>query len=161
MNMTILLTRNGYETLTNKLSKLLKNDLVDVVKMIEETRPIGCSDEFPPEYMQALDLQNRVEKKILDIRKILNDCEIFNPKLIKYNKDHKIKIGFGTIVKLLNCNNSKEITYTLVSIYESDINNGYMSISAPFATEMMGLSVGDTFEFNDVEYEILDVTYVN
>lgn len=159
--MTILLTRNGYDILTNKLTKLLKNDLVNVVKMIEETRPIGCSDEFPPEYMQALDLQNRVEKKILDIRKVLNDCEIFNTNMIKYNKNHNMKIGFGTKVKLLNCNTNKEITYTLVSIYESDINNGYMSISAPFAAEMIGLTIGDTFEFNDIEYEILDVTYVD
>lgn len=159
--MTILLTRNGYDILTNKLTKLLKNDLVNVVKMIEETRPIGCSDEFPPEYMQALDLQNRVEKKILDIRKVLNDCEIFNTNMIKYNKNHNMKIGFGTKVKLLNCNTNKEITYTLVSIYESDINNGYMSISAPFAVEMIGLTIGDTFEFNDIEYEILDVTYVD
>lgn len=159
--MTILLTRNGYDILTNKLTKLLKNDLVNVVKMIEETRPIGCSDEFPPEYMQALDLQNRVEKKILDIRKVLNDCELFNPNMITYNKDHNIKIGFGSVVKLLNCNTNKEITYTLVSIYESDINNGFMSISAPFAVEMIGLTIGDTFEFNDIEYEILDVTYVD
>ena len=159
--MTILLTRNGYDILTNKLTKLLKNDLVNVVKMIEETRPIGCSDEFPPEYMQALDLQNRVEKKILDIRKVLNDCELFNPNMITYNKDHNMKIGFGTKVKLLNCNNNKQLVYTLVSIYESDINNGYMSISAPFAAEMIGLTIGDTFEFNDIEYEILDVTYAD
>lgn len=161
MNMTVLLTHNGYDKLTKDLDKLLKHDLVDVVKMIEETRPIGCSDEFPPEYMQALDLQNRVEKKILDLRSILNDCELFNPNMITYNKDHNIKIGFGSVVKLLNCNTNKEITYTLVSIYESDINNGFMSISAPFALEMKGLSVGDSFEFNDIEYEILNVNYVH
>lgn len=161
MNMTVLLTFNGYENLRNKLDNLLKKDLPSVVKLIEDTRPIGCSDEFPPEYMNALDLQNRVEKKILDIRTVLNDCKLFNKEMIQYNSKNNMKVGFGTIVRLLNCNTNKELTYTLVSIYESDINNGLMSISAPFAIEMKGLSIGDTFEFNDVEYEILNVSCVN
>lgn len=161
MNMTVLLTFNGYENLRNKLDNLLKKDLPSVVKLIEDTRPIGCSDEFPPEYMNALDLQNRVEKKILDIRTVLNDCKLFNKEMIQYNSKNNMKVGFGTIVRLLNCNTNKELTYTLVSIYESDINNGFMSISAPFALEMKGLSIGDTFEFNDVEYEILNVSCVN
>lgn len=157
MKMTILLTLNGYNNLARKLDSLYKNDLMEAVKMVEETRPIGVSDEFPPEYMTALDMQNRVEKKILDIQTILNDCEIFNPSQICYDKNHKKKIGFGTKVKLLNCETNKEVTYTLVSIYESDINNGYMSVSAPFALEMNGLVEGDSFEFNDIEYEVLDV----
>ena len=161
MNMTVLLTFNGYENLRNKLDNLLKKDLPSVVKLIEDTRPIGCSDEFPPEYMNALDLQNRVEKKILDIRTVLNDCKLFNKEMIQYNSKNNMKVGFGTIVRLLNCDTNKELTYTLVSIYESDINNGLMSISAPFAIEMKGLSIGDTFEFNDVEYEILNVSCVN
>ena len=160
MNMSVILTYNGYDKLRKTLENLLKNDLPEVVKMIEETRPIGCSDEFPPEYMNALDLQNRVEKKILDIRSILSDCEIFNSQMIQYNNKKEMKIGFGSIVKLLNCDTNKEITYTLVSIYESDINNGYMSVSAPFALEMKGLSEGDTFEFNNNEYEILSVNSV-
>ena len=161
MNMTVMLTINGYENLRNKLDNLLKKDLPSVVKLIEDTRPIGCSDEFPPEYMNALDLQNRVEKKILDIRTVLNDCKLFNKEMIQYNSKNNMKVGFGTIVRLLNCDTNKELTYTLVSIYESDINNGLMSISAPFAIEMKGLSIGDTFEFNDVEYEILNVSCVN
>ena len=161
MNMTVLLTFAGYEKLRIKLDNLLKKDLPSVVQLIEDTRPIGCSDEFPPEYMNALDLQNRVEKKILDIRTVLNDCKLFNKEMIQYNSKNNIKVGFGTIVRLLNCDTNKELTYTLVSIYESDINNGLMSISAPFAIEMKGLSIGDTFEFNDVEYKILNVSCVD
>ena len=159
--MTILLTRNGYDILTNKLTKLLKNDLVNVVKMIEETRPIGCSDEFPPEYMQALDIQNRVERKIADLQMLLNDCMIFTSNMVQYDKNHNKMVGFGTKVKILDTVTNKEKTYSLVSIYESDIDNGYMSVSAPFAIEMKGLVEGDTFEFNNIEYEILKVSCID
>ena len=160
MKMTVMLTKNGYSNLCKKLDSLVKNDLVDVVKLIEETRPIGCSDEFPPEYLNALDIQNRVEKKIADIRLLLSDCRIFN-KNMGCLKNGKKSVGFGSIVKLHNYTNNKDIVYTIVSSYESDINNGLMSIDAPFALEMKGLVEGDEFEFNDNEYEIINISYID
>ena len=161
MKMTVLLTNRGYDKLRNKLDKLIKEDWVEATQMIEDTRPIGVSDEFPPEYMQALDMQNRVERKIADLQTLLNDCMIFTSNMIKYDKNHNKMVGFGTKVNILDTETNKEKTYSLVSIYESDIDNGYMSVSAPFAIEMKGLVEGDTFEFNDIEYEILNVSCID
>lgn len=153
----MILTTKGYDKLKMELDKLVKIDLPYVVDMLEETRPIGVSDEFPPEYLQALDLQNRVEKKILDIREILSESILFNPSMIKY-KDNNILIGFGCKVVIYDYNKDKTITYSLVSSYESDVQNGLISIDAPFSKEMIGLKVGDYFEFNDNEYEIKSVS---
>lgn len=161
MKMTVLLTNRGYDKLRNKLDKLIKEDWVEATQMIEDTRPIGVSDEFPPEYMQALDIQNRVERKIADLQKLLNDCMIFTSNMVQYDKNHNKMVGFGTKVNILDTKTNKEKTYSLVSIYESDIDNGYMSVSAPFAIEMKGLVEGDTFEFNNIEYEILKVSCID
>lgn len=150
----IIITKNGYDTLTEKLAHLVNNDLVEASELLEETRPIGVSDEFPPEYMQALDNQNRIEKKILDIRTVLSDCVIFNKTMIKDGI-----IGFGATVKLYDCNNDKEIVYTIVSSYESDISKGLISAQAPLVKEMLNLTVGESFEYNNIEYEILDIRY--
>ena len=152
----MLLTNNGYTKLRDDLEKLVKVDLPYVVNMLEETRPIGVSDEFPPEYLQALDLQNRVEKKIMDLRDILNNCCLFNSSMVKRN-GNDILIGFGCSVVLHNFNTNKDITYSLVSSFESDVNKGLISVDCPFAKEMIGLKSGDDFEFNDIEYEIKNV----
>jgi len=156
MKMTVILTNDGYNKMAKELNHLTHDDWFKIAKLLEETRPIGCSDEFPPEYLNALDLQNRVEKKIADLRSILNDCEIFNKRFYKENK-----IGFGSKVTINNCNTNKKYTYSLVSQYESDIQNGFMSIDAPFALEMKGLSEGDMFEFNNNEYEIVKITCID
>lgn len=152
----MLLTINGYNKLRDDLEKLIKVDLPYVVNMLEETRPIGVSDEFPPEYLQALDLQNRVEKKILDLRNILKDCCLFDSTMVKRN-GNDILIGFGCSVVLYNYETNKDITYSIVSSFESDVSKGLISIDCPFAKEMLGLKVGDSFEFNDNEYEIKNV----
>ena len=153
----MLLTNDGYTKLRDDLEKLIKVDLPYVVNMLEETRPIGVSDEFPPEYLQALDLQNRVEKKIMDLRELLNNCCLFNSSMVKKN-GNDILIGFGCSVVLHNFNTNKDITYSLVSSFESDVQNGLISIDAPFSKEMIGLKAGDYFEFNDNEYEIKSVS---
>ena len=153
----MLLTINGYNKLREDLEKLVKVDLPHVVNMLEETRPIGVSDEFPPEYLQALDLQNRVEKKILDIRKILSSCLIFEPSMVK-KVGNDILIGFGCSVELYDITRKKSIVYKIVSTMESDVSNGFISIDCPFSKEMFGLKAGDCFEFNDNEYEIKSVS---
>lgn len=154
----MFITLNGYTKLTKTLDKLYKVDLVNAVKLLEETRPIGVSDEFPPEYLLALENQNKVEKRILDIKTILNNSEIFFSDMLKKDKNGEYSVGFGAKVTIHNLDKGNNITYTIVSSYESDISSGLISIDAPFVKEMKGLKVGDIFEFNDYEYEIIDIT---
>ena len=72
----MIITKNGYDKITNELKKLITVDLVDASHQLEETRPIGVSDEFPQEYLQAVENQNRIEKKIMDINESLTEeCE--------------------------------------------------------------------------------------
>ena len=53
----------------------------------------------------------------------------------------------------------KIICYYLPQYHETDINNGLISIQAPFVKEMLGLTFNDYFEYNDTEYEIVDIKY--
>ena len=61
--MRILLTRNGFEKLTNELNRLIWEERPKASKMIEETRPIGVVEDNP-EYMQAMATQELIENKI-------------------------------------------------------------------------------------------------
>lgn len=153
--MAIIITQQGYKNLTEELHRIIRDERPIAYKMLEETRPIGVSDEFPPEYMQALDYQNRVEKRINDLQEVLQDCRIFEKTMIK---DTAV-IGFGATVSYVDINTDKSFKYTIVSVYESNIENGLIAVQAPLVKEMLGLMVGDTFEFNNSEYEITDIDY--
>lgn len=157
--MTIIITRKGYDKLSNELNELVHNERPKAYQMLEETRPIGVSDEFPPEYLQAIDFQNRIEKKISDLQDILRNSRIFEKTMICYNEKGNYKIGFGATVTFINTETEEIKRYTIVSTYESDISNGLISIQAPFVKEMIGLSLNDYFEYNDNEYEIINIQY--
>ena len=90
----------------------------------------------------------------MDVREILSNCELFNSSMFKENT-----VSFGATVELINEDNGKKISYTIVSIYESDVSNGYISVECPLVKSMLGYSVGDEFEFNDVEYIINNISY--
>lgn len=155
----MIITKQGYDKLANELKKLINVDLVDASHQLEETRPIGVSDEFPMEYLQALDNQNRIEKKIIDINEILANSTIYNSSMIKKSPNGNYLVGFGASVSFVNCDDDVEKTFTIVSSYESDINNGFISIEAPLVKEMINLKVGDFFEFNEIEYVISNIQY--
>lgn len=155
----MIITKQGYDKLANELKKLINVDLVDASHQLEETRPIGVSDEFPMEYLQALDNQNRIEKKIIDINEILANSIIYNSSMIKKSPNGNYLVGFGASVSFVNCDDDVEKTFTIVSSYESDINNGFISIEAPLVKEMINLKVGDFFEFNEIEYVISNIQY--
>lgn len=151
----MIITKEGHIKLQNEVSKLLKIDLQEAIKELELTRPYGVSDEFPPEYIQALDNVNIIENKINALNEMLSKCEVFNTHMIK----HKDRVGFGATVTIKNLNNDRTIKFTIVSSYESDVNNGLISVESPMAQEMMDLIIDDEFEVNGTEYSILSIVY--
>lgn len=155
----IIITKQGYDKLTNELKKLVNEDLIDASHQLEETRPIGVSDEFPMEYLQALDNQNRIEKKIVDINDIISDCIIYNESMNKKSPNGDFLVGFGATVSFIDCDTDEQKIFTIVSSYESDISKGLISIEAPLIKEMINLKVGDFFEYNEKEFVISNIQY--
>lgn len=149
----MLITKNGYDKIKQELDKLITIDRPEISQYIEEIRPIGVIEDNP-EYLQALENQSLIENKIDKLANILSESIIFDKTMCKNDT-----VSFGSSVSFVNCDNDDEKTYTIVSIYESDINKGLISLEAPFIQNMIGLHSGDIFEFNGIEYEITDINY--
>ena len=151
--MSIMLTKQGFTKINDELKRLIQEERPIACQMIEETRPVGVVEDNP-EYVQAIDNQNRIEKKILDLTEILHDCIIFDKNMCQIDK-----VSFGATVSFVDCDTDIQKQYTIVSIYESDISKGLISIEAPFVRSMLGSEVGEIFEFNDKEYVITSIEY--
>lgn len=149
----MLITRKGYEKIVSDYKKLVEVDRPECSKWIEESRTMG-SLEDNPEFMTAMAKQMEINKKIEQLGEVINNATIFNRDMVDDNV-----VGFGATVSLQNLENGKKIKYTIVSIYESDVSNGYISIEAPFIKSIIGLRKGDIFDFNDEEYEITDLSF--
>lgn len=151
--MTILLTRKGFEKLTKELDRLLQVERPEACHMVEDTRPIGVVEDNP-EYLQAIANQDRVEKQITDIHEVLTNCILFNKSMCKPDT-----VSFGSTVELINEETDDIKHYTIVSIYESDVSNGLISIECPFVRAMIGCKAGDEFDFGDNTYVINNISY--
>lgn len=149
----MILTKQCYDKLAQQLYVLNHDEIPAAARYMEECRQSGSLDDNP-EYYAALQALDRLNKKADDLSETLKSATIFSSSMAE-----KDVVGFGTTVEFENCETNKRKKYTLVSIYDSDLENGLISIESPFAKEMIGLKVGDFFTFNDADYEIISICF--
>ena len=149
----MLLTQKCYNNMADTLYKLRYVEAPKIAEHIDECRSNGSIDDNP-EYYQALEDMNRLNKKIDEVASVLATATIFTDNMKKDDT-----VTFGSTVTFVNAETDKKITYTILSEYDSDVSNGIISVNAPFTKEMLGLHCGDYFCFNDNEYIITNICY--
>jgi transcription elongation factor GreA len=111
------------------------------------------------EYKAAKEKQSLVEGRIQDLEAKISLAEILDPADHKGSK----QVKFGATVTLEDLETTKKKTYTLVSEYEADLDNGLIAYTSPVARAAIGKSEGDVIEVHTpkgiVEYEIIKVEY--
>ena len=74
------------------------------------------------------------------------------------------EIKFGATIEIEDEETEKKQKYQIVGDYESDIENGKLSVSSPLARGLIGKSKNDSVEINSPKgqksYTILSVKYI-
>ncbi len=90
------------------------------------------------EYRAALDRQNVVKARIVELRQRIS--EIASIDLSKISQD---KAGYGSTLLLFDAEKDEEVTYRLVTPEESDPQQGLISTTSPVGRSLMGKEEGD------------------
>ena len=90
------------------------------------------------EYRAALDRQNVVKARIVELRQRIS--EIASIDLSKISRD---KAGYGSSLVLFDGEKDEEVTYRLVTPEESDPQQGLISTTSPVGRSLMGKEEGD------------------
>lgn len=156
----VAVTRTGYKRIISELEKLKKVDRFEIIARIEHIRTNGGEELLEnAEFTDAQNHQAVIENKIKYLEEMLADLQVVDPS------DHVglDKIIFGAKVKLLDEDTEDEVTYQLVSEYESDVRNGLISITSPVGKSLINRRVGDSVTVitpkSDRYFEILEITY--
>jgi transcription elongation factor GreA len=84
-----------------------------------------------------------------------------NARVIDESKIDKSKVQILSKVTLLNHNNKKQVTYTIVSENEANLREGKLAIGTPIAKALLGKKKGDVVEVTVpagvLKFEILDI----
>ena len=85
-----------------------------------------------------------------------------NARVIDESKIDKSKVQILSKVTLLNHNNQKQMTYTIVAEHEANLREGKLAIGTPIAKALLGRKKGDRVDVDvpagTIHFEILDIS---
>jgi transcription elongation factor GreA len=90
------------------------------------------------EYRAALDRQNVVKARIVELRQRISEIASIDLKRIPQGK-----ASYGSTLVLFDSEKDEEITYRLVTPEESDPQQGFISTTSPVGKSLMGKEEGD------------------
>jgi transcription elongation factor GreA len=149
------ITRAGLERLRQELQNILTVERPKNIKAIEESRSHGDLNENA-EYHAAKERQSFLEAKINELEMAINRSEV-----IELDDENIERVVFGVTVELRNTVTSENVAYQLVGPYESDPENGRISVASPLGKALIGKEEGDEFRIKTPggiqEFEILEI----
>jgi transcription elongation factor GreA len=152
------MTSEVFEKLIALLNELKTAIRPRILIAIEEARQLGDLKENA-EYHAAKEDQGNTDKKIAELEDTITKAVIIDPSSLAHDK-----VSFGSTVKLLDFTNKSEITYKIVSSFDSNPDIGYISFHSPLAKQLLGKEEGDEVHAilpgGKKEFEVLEIKYV-
>lgn len=90
------------------------------------------------EYRAALDRQNMVKARIVELRQRISEIASIDLKRVPRDK-----ASYGSTLILFDAERDEEVTYRLVTPEESDPQKGLISTTSPVGRSLMGKTEGD------------------
>lgn len=153
----IPITREGLASLEKELRLRISETRPEIVAAIAEARAHGDLSENA-EYSAARERQSFNEGRIKELESVIGAAEIIDPK--QFTGHTVIKFGARVVIADEDDNERK---FQIVGEYESNADEGRISIGSPIARGLIGKALGDTVEIRTpkgaTSYEIIEVVF--
>lgn len=157
MNNQVPITPAGFKALEAELKERKTVTRPQIVDSIATAREHGDLKENA-EYHAAKEQQSFNEGRITELEGVIGAAQIIDPS--EFSGD---QIKFGAKVLIVDEETDEERNLQIVGEYETDADNGKISITSPIAKALIGKSVGDSVKVvtpkGGVDYEVLEVSY--
>ena len=137
----VLITPDGWKKLRDELHRLKTVERQEVIKLIEYARSLGDLSENA-EYETAKQKQSFIEGRILEIEGRLGRAEVIDPEKITARD----RVVFGLTVTVEDVDSGDIRKYKLVGEDESEPENGFISVTSPVGSALIGKRVDDEIQ---------------
>lgn len=148
-------TKKGLEKLKEELDHIRKVERPQNIKAIKEARAHGDLSENA-EYHAAKERQSFLEGRINELESVIGQAEV-----IEVESGPTDRVIFGRKVLLYNVDTDEEVTYQILGPYESDPEQGKISVKSPIGRALIGSEVGDEIKVKTPggvqEFEVLEI----
>lgn len=162
-----LITKEGYSALQQK-RKEFREEVDKITERIKNAREDSPELSENKEYIEALEDQARLDKKMLDMEEKMAKIRVID--ISEYSDEMKTRVKFGCTVKVLDCDTDEEFTFKIVGVDEVDTlskdKNAIQKISykSPVGSSLLNKEVGDEADVvipnGERVLEIIELTYV-
>lgn len=125
------------DKLRRELSTLERELKVDIPKKIEEARSLGDLTENA-EYHAIKERQGFVQARIVSLKHRVASLSAIDPKAVPQDR-----VGFGSVVHLLDSDSGEDRVVKLVAPEESSGEKGWVSIASPIGRGLVGRRPGE------------------
>ncbi len=139
MSERTILTKEGFEKLSEELRKLKGSGRIEAAKQLEIARAHGDLRENA-EYDTAKQEKAKLEMRIQTLENKLATAQVVDASAADAPID---KIYFGTFADLKNLKTNDKVTFIFVAQDEADITKNKISITSPIGKALLGKKVGD------------------
>lgn len=150
-------TKQGLEKIRSQLRRLEEVERPENIRAIKEARAHGDISENA-EYHAAKERQAFLDGKINELKSVLGKAEVIDIG----GEPEEEGVVFGRTVVLYDVGTDDEVTYQLVGPYESDPEEGRISVTSPLGQSLIGRQVGDEVKAQTPggiqEFEILEIS---
>lgn len=151
----IPITKNGLARLKEELGQLLNVERPQNIRAIEEARSHGDLSENA-EYHAAKERQSFLEGRINELKVAIGSAEVIEPE-----NGPADRVVFGRTVTVYNLETDEETAYQLVGPYESNPDQGKISVTSPLGQALIGKEEGEEVKVitpgGPHEYEIVHI----
>ena len=148
-------SEEGLQKLKDELHELITVDRPAAVAAIAEARDKGDLSENA-EYDAAKEAQGLLEARISKLQALLA-----NARVLDETKVDTSKVLLLSRINIRNVKNNMKQSYLIVPESESNLKEGKISVTSPFAQAFLGRRAGDTVEVKvpagTMTFEILSV----
>ena len=159
MEKEIYLSKEGYNELKDKLTKLKSDGRADIAEKIRIARSFGDISENS-EYDAAREEEALLEQEIITIEETLRNAKIIN----KAKVDNSV-VNVGCTVSVRDLDFNEDLTFQIVGSYDSDPIRGIISNESPIGKALIGKKKGDVVTVDtpdpttDMHLKILGIKY--
>lgn len=150
------ITSIGYTEMRKKIEKL-KLEYRECLIEMQEVKENCLSSDDTSELNQYRLMLESLNDKIDELSDLIDTSTV-----IDINSITTDRVVFGSLVEIENLDTGEEVTYRLVSSFESNPKEGMVSIQSPIGKALVGCVEGDTASYRtpsgeSSEYEILSI----
>lgn len=151
------ITQEGYDLLTKEFKYLKEVEKPKASREKEVAAALGDRSENA-DYHAAKEKLRHIDKRLFFLNDLLQKTQIIDPSTLDHTRMH-----FGLTITLVDLETDDEERYTICGAYESEPENGLITVHAPLSKKMIGKCIGDEFSIDlpsgKKEYEVEKLEY--